>query len=352
MTLTTDELSELVLREVEDMNKNKLAKRQEAKKRTRQEKGAELKMSPKNNKELENILSQELSKFDKFDKLQELWELQELSSARRRDKAAGFLESEAKITDNTIKEKAEVESKVLDKLKQEQKQFSIIVIKEKMDKTELQEQEQYNVIIKTPKVEKMGEVSESEPEEKKKPDKTVFEGSEVEEIGKDKNAIEGMLDFINKIKSRDNNFFEDVLDEQKEEQKKAGDMDIIIIKKKGDQAKLQGQEKRNIIVTKSPEVEKMGKVTKSELEEQQQADVFKDVDMTINRVECEPELKKELAKNEAEQKPPLEMLGKDKKSKKQKKMGKPEKSKMQEKLKNSKKKRKKQAEINHRRRCC
>ena len=222
-----------------------------------------------------------------------------------------------------------------------------------MDKTELQEQEQYNVIIKTPKVEKMGEVSESEPEEKKKPDKTVFEGSEVEEIGKDKNAIEGMLDFINKIKSRDNNFFEDVLDEQKEEQKKAGDMDIIIIKKKGDQAKLQGQEKRNIIVTKSPEVEKMGKVTKSELEEQQQVDVFKDVDMTINRVECEPELKKQLAKNEAKQKPPLEMLGKDKKSKKQKKMGKLEKSKMQEKLKNSKKKRrKKQAEINHRRRCC
>ena len=222
-----------------------------------------------------------------------------------------------------------------------------------MDKTELEEQEQYNVIMKTPKVEKMGEVSESEPEEKKKPDKTVFEGSDVEEIGKDKNAIEGMLNFIIKIKSRDNNFFEDVLDEQKEEQKKAGDMDIIIIKKKGDQAKLQGQEKRNIIVTKSPEVEKMGKVTKSELEEQKQADMFKDVDMTVNRAECEPKLKKELAKNEAEQKPPLEMLGKDKKSKKQKKMGKPEKSKMQEKLKNSKKKRrKKQAEINHRRRCC
>ena len=86
-----------------------------------------------------------------------------------------------------------MESTVLDKLKQEQKQFSIIVIKEKMDKTELQEQEQYNVIIKTPKVEKMGEVSESEPEEKKKPDKTVFEGSEVEEIRKDKDTMKGVL---------------------------------------------------------------------------------------------------------------------------------------------------------------
>ena len=93
------------------MNKNKLAKREEAKKRTRQEKGAKLKMLPKNNKELANILSQELSKLDMFDKLQELWELQEQFSARRMDKAAGFFESEAQITANTIKGKAEVENK-------------------------------------------------------------------------------------------------------------------------------------------------------------------------------------------------------------------------------------------------
>ena len=115
----------------------------------------------------------------------------------------------------------------------------------------------------------------------------------------------------------------------------------------------QEQKQISSIVFKLPEGKKMGEVPKSELEEKKQADVFKDVDMTINKAKCKPELKKELAKNEAEQKPPLEMLGKDKKSKKQKKMGKPEKSKMQEKLKNSKKKRrKKQAEINHRRRCC
>ena len=39
--------------------------------------------------------------------------------------------------------------------------------------------------------------------------------------------------------------------------------------------------------------------------------------MTINRVECEPELKKELAKNEAEMKPQPEKLGKNEKSKMQ-----------------------------------
>ena len=55
------------------------------------------------------------------------------------------------------------------------------------------------MIIKSPEGEKMGEVSESELEEKKKPpDKTAFEGSEVEDIGMNKNAIEGMLNFINK----------------------------------------------------------------------------------------------------------------------------------------------------------
>ena len=58
----------------------------------------------------------------------------------------------------------------------------------------------------------MGQVSESEPD---KPDKTVFKGSEVKEIGKDKNAIEVTLNFINKIESRDNNFFKEVLYEQR-----------------------------------------------------------------------------------------------------------------------------------------
>ena len=64
-------------------------------------------------------------------------------------------------------------SKVPDKLEQEQKQLSIIVIKEKVDKTELQEQEQLNVIfVKSP--EKMGEVSKSKTEDKKQLDKNVY----------------------------------------------------------------------------------------------------------------------------------------------------------------------------------
>ena len=67
-------------------------------------------------------------------------------------------------------------------------------------------------------------------EKNKPPDETAFEGSQAEEIGKDKNAIEVMLEFTNKIESRDNNFFEDALNKQREEQKKAGDMNGIIVK--------------------------------------------------------------------------------------------------------------------------
>ena len=37
----------------------------------------------------------------------------------------------------------------------------------------------------------------------------------------------------------------------------------------------------------------MGEVPKSELEEKNQANMFKDVGMTVNKAECEPELKKE-----------------------------------------------------------
>ena len=91
-------------------------------------------------------------------------------------------------------------SKVMGKLEQEQKQLSVIVIKEKADETELQEQEQHNVIVvKLPKVEKMGEVSKSEPEEKKKPDETVYKANK-EKMG------------------------------QREEQKEARDMESIIFK--------------------------------------------------------------------------------------------------------------------------
>ena len=51
----------------------------------------------------------------------------------------------------------------------------------------------------------------------KSPDKTVFEGSEVEEIGKEKDISMHGIIIIDKIESRDDNFFKDAI--------KDGDMD-------------------------------------------------------------------------------------------------------------------------------
>ena len=58
------------------------------------------------------------------------------------------------------------------------------------------------------KLEKVGTLGGMIWEEKTPPEETIFEDSEVEEIGKGKYAIEGMID-------------------KKKEQKKAGDMDVI-----------------------------------------------------------------------------------------------------------------------------
>ena len=70
--------------------------------------------------------------------------------------------------------RADNKSKVLGKLKQEQKQLSVTVIEEKGNKIEVQEREHHSIVIMSPRVEKMDGVSRSELEEKKPPDETVF----------------------------------------------------------------------------------------------------------------------------------------------------------------------------------
>ena len=83
-------------------------------------------------------------------------------------------------------------------------------------------------------------------------------------MGQDNNTIEGKIDFIKKIKSRDDNFFEDLLKEKKEEQKKAGNMHVLIIKieKRTElpqqpevQKKLEKKEKQNKVMSDSTESE-------------------------------------------------------------------------------------------------
>ena len=126
---------------------------------------------------------------------------------------------------------------MLGNLKQEQKQSSITIIKEKANKTELQEQEQHNIIvIKSPDLDIMGEMSKSEP------DNTVYnankekmgEAKKFKKINEDKNIIS--LKERTKIK--------------KKEQKKATDLDSIIFK-------IENEAKSAITMLDKPEFEEL-----------------------------------------------------------------------------------------------
>ena len=59
---------------------------------------------------------------------------------------------------------------------------------------------------------------------------------------------------------------------------------------------------------------------KSKTKEKKQPDEFRDVDMTINRAERGPELRRELPRNKVEMKPPPKMLGMNEKPKMQEKL--------------------------------
>ena len=127
---------------------------------------------------------------------------------------------------------------------------------------ELQEQEQLHdtmidyQIDKAKSSKRNTEEKKSKLKEKKPQNKTVLEGSKVEEIGKNKDPIEGNMEDDSQGK-----MLEEVVRFPDEEQRRS----LAALKR----------------AHKTPEEAKIGEFFE---------DVFKDRDMIINKAKCEPEL--------------------------------------------------------------